>query len=69
MGYSQVDRSTNVIFFGIPEQTLLTTRVLVDEICEYLSGKVVSIKDLLRLGKRPPPGEGSDPARPRPVLV
>ena len=35
----------------------------------YLSGKVVSIKDLFRLGKRPPPGEGSDPARPRQVLV
>ena len=66
---SQVDRSTNVIFFGIPEQNFLTTRALVDEICEYLSGKVVSIKDLFRLGKHPPPGEGSDPTRPRPVLV
>ena len=29
----------------------------------------MSIKDLFRLGKRPPPGEGSDHARPRPVLV
>ena len=64
-----MDRSTNVIFFGIPQQNLLTTIALVDEICEYLAGKVVSIKDLFRLGKRPPPGEGCDPARPRPVLV
>ena len=29
----------------------------------------MSIKDLFRLGKHPPPGEGSDHARPRPVLV
>ena len=62
-----MDRSTNV--FGIPEQNLLTKRALVDDICEYLSGKVVSIKDLFRLVKRPPTGEGSDPAHPRPVLV
>ena len=31
----KVDRSANVIFFGIPDKSLLDTRSLVDEICTY----------------------------------
>ena len=65
----KVDRSANLVFFGIPENTLTATRALVDEICEYLSGRQVTIRDLFRLGKRAQSGGDHGQARPRPVLV
>ena len=41
---NQVDRSSNLIFFGMPEENMRDTRDLIDEICEYLTGKPVGIK-------------------------
>ena len=57
-----VDRSANIIFFGLPEGPLVSTRELVDEISSFLIGSVVGVKDLFRVGKR------SD-GRCRPTLV
>ena len=47
-----VDRSANVIFFGLPEGSLISTRELVDEISTFLTGSLVGVKDMLRIGKR-----------------
>ena len=66
---SQNDRSANIIFFGIPEQNLLATRSLVDEICEYLVDKAIIIKDLFRLGKLVQSSGDSGYIHARPVLV
>ena len=41
---SKIDRSANVIFFGIPEQDILHTRSLIDEACVHLVGKDIPIK-------------------------
>ena len=41
---SKIDRSANVIFFGIPEQDILhCTRSLIDEACVHLVGKDIPI--------------------------
>ena len=49
---SRVDRSANVIFFGLPEGSLTSTRELIDEISTFLIGSSVGIKDLFRVGKK-----------------
>ena len=47
-----VDRSANVILFGLPEGSLVDTRKLVDEISTHLTGSPKDIKDLFRIGKK-----------------
>lgn len=64
-----VDRSSNVIFFGIPESDLLETRSIVDEICYFVSGKEIVVKDLFRLGKKVSRTDNNVQVRPRPILV
>ena len=56
------NNSANIIFFGLPEGPLVSTKELVDEISSFLIGSVVGVKDLFRVGKR------SD-GRCRPTLV
>ena len=38
-----MDRSCNIIVFGIPESSLPNTRILIDKIFEYLSGRAMDI--------------------------
>ena len=59
---SSMDRSMNIVLFGVPEQSLFETRKSVDEVFSFLCGCPVPIRDLFRLGKFV---EG----RTRPVLV
>ena len=47
-----IDRSANVVFFGLPEDSLIKTREIVDEISNFLLDSVVGVKDLFRVGKR-----------------
>ena len=47
-----IDRSANLIFFGLPEDSLVKTREIVDEISNFLVGSDARIKDLFRIGKR-----------------
>lgn len=46
------DRSANLIFFSLPESSMVETRELVDEISTFLAGSVRDVKDLFRIGKR-----------------
>ena len=57
-----VDRSANVIFFGLPESSLIDSKELVDEISNFLTGSALGVKDLRRIGK-------SSEKRSRPTLV
>ena len=61
---SSMDRSMNIVLFGVPEQSLFETRKSVEEVFSFLCGSPVPIRDLFRLGKFV---EGR--TRPRPVLV
>ena len=61
------DRSCNVILFGLPEgRSLVESKMLVDEVLEFLSGKHIPIKDVFRLGKYVQPSASSHP---RPILI
>ena len=61
------DRSCNVILFGLPEgRSLVESKLLVDEVLEFLSGKHIPIKDVFRLGKYVQPSASSHL---RPILI
>ena len=61
------DRSCNVILFGLPEgRSLVESKMLVDEVLEFLSGKHIPIKDVFCLGKYVQPSASSHP---RPILI
>ena len=47
-----VDRSTSIILFGLPEGSLVDTHEVVDEISTFLTGSVKDIKDMFRIGKK-----------------
>ena len=65
--HASVDRSANVILFGVPELPLPVTKSVIDEVALHLIGRPVSIKDAYRIGRRKPiPVESS---RPRPLLI
>ena len=49
---SIIDRSANLVFFGLPEMSMAETRKLVDEISVFLIGSAPGIKDLFRIGKK-----------------
>ena len=61
-------RECNVILFGLPEnQTIVEAKGVVDEMFDFLIGKQVQIKDILRLGRFRSPASPS--SRPRPLLI
>ena len=61
-------RECNVILFGLPEnQTIVEAKGVVDEMFDFLIGKPVQIKDILRLGRFRSPASPS--SRPRPLLI
>ena len=62
---TKLDRSNNVILFGLPESSLLDTKAAVDELSMFLIGKTINIVDALHLGCKP---ELSS-SRPRPLLI
>ena len=66
-----LQRQSDLILFGLPEQgSLIETKSAVDEVLEFLAGRQVPIKDLIRLGKlKAPTGGPQTPQRPRPVLI
>ena len=49
-----IDRSASVVFFGLPEDSLIKTREIVDEISNFLLGSVAGVKDLFRVGESAP---------------
>ena len=61
-------RECNVILFGLPEnQTIVEAKGIVDEMFDFLIGKQVQIKDILRLGRFRSPASPS--SHPRPLLI
>ena len=77
--FRDYDRSSNVILFGLPESSLLTTKSAIDEVSHHLIGKSIKVKDAFRLGRKPvvaevnSSGDESDTERPtpcsRPLLI
>ena len=47
------DHSSNVILFGLPESSLLTTKSSIDKVSHHLIGKSMKVKDAFRLGRKP----------------
>ena len=64
---TSIDRSANVILFGVPELPLPVTRSVIDEVALHLISRPVSIKDAFRIGRRKPNSDES--SRPRPLLI
>ena len=64
---TSVDRSANVILFGVPELSLPATKSVIDEVALHLIGRPVSIKDAFRIGRRKQNLDES--SRPRPLLI
>ena len=61
------NRSCNVILFDLPEgRSLVKSKMLVDEVLEFLSGKHIPMKDVFRLGKYVQPSASSHP---QPILI
>ena len=61
-----------LILFGLPEtKNLIVTesKLLVDEILEFLAGKLVQIRDLFRLGKSNRSFPNSSLTRPGPIFI
>ena len=58
----------SAILFGLPEnQTIIEAKGVVDEMFDFLIGKPVQIKDILRLGRFRSPASPS--SRPHPLLI
>ena len=64
---SSVDRSANVILFGVPELSLTDTKSLMDEVTLHMIGKSVGIRDAYRIGRKQASSDNS--SRPRPLLI
>ena len=47
-----VDHSTSIILFGLPEGSLVDKCEVVDEISTFLTGSVKDIKDMFHIGKK-----------------
>ena len=61
-------RVYNIILFGLPEgKSLVESKMVFDEILEFVSGKSVEIKDMFRLGKYV--RSTSSLSRPRLILI
>ena len=46
---TSVDRSANVILFGVPEFSLSDTKSVIDEVTIHMIGRSVRIKDAFRI--------------------
>lgn len=44
------DRTNNIILFGLPEPSLLTTKNAIDNMTSHLIGRTVKVADAFRLG-------------------
>lgn len=64
---TSVDRSANVILFGVPELSLSDTKFVIDEVTTHMIGRSVRIKDAFRIGRKKPNSDES--FRPRPLLI
>ena len=62
-----VDRSANVILFGVPELSLSDTKSVIDEVTTHMIGRSVRIRDAFRIGRKKPNSDES--SRPRPLLI
>ena len=61
-------RVYNIILFGLPEgKSLVESKMVFDEILEFVSGKSVEIKDMFRLGKYV--RSTSSLSHPRPIQI
>ena len=68
--FSSESRDCNLILFGLPEsKSIVDTKESVDEMLEFLAGKLVIVKDMFRLGKYDSSGGARGSNRPRPVLI
>lgn len=64
-----IDRSANVILFGVPEMPLNDTKSFLDEVTHHMVGKSVSFRDAFRIGRKKTNDDPSKPPRPRPLLI
>ena len=62
-----VDRSANVILFGVPELSLSDTKSVIDEVTTHMIGRSVRIRDAFCIGRKKPNSDES--SRPRPLLI
>ena len=61
---SDDSRASNVVLFGLPQgKSIFESKAVVDEVFEFLAGRLVAIKDIFRLGKF------NHSSHPRPLLV
>ena len=50
--FSSESRDCNLILFGLPEsKSIVDTKESVDEMLEFIAGKLVIVKDMFRLGE------------------
>lgn len=66
---SSVDRSANVILFGVPELPLSDTKSFIDEVTMHMIGKSVSFCDAYRIGCKKSDNELNESSRLRPLLI
>ena len=68
---SEVERRSNIILFGLPEnKSLADTKSAVDDIFVFLTGRSIPLNDAFRLGRRKEKPElSSDSVPPCPLLV
>ena len=66
---SSVDRSSNVILFGVPELPLSDTKSFIDKVTMHMIGRSVSFRDAFRIGRKKSNDELSESLRPRPLLI
>ena len=68
--FSSESRDCNLILFSLPESnSIVDTKESVDEMLEFLAGKLVIVKDMFRLGKYDSSGGARSSNQPRPVLI
>ena len=64
-----VDRSSNVILFGVPEMPLNDTKSFIDEVTLHMIGKSVCFRDAFRIGRKKTNDDSGKSSRPRPLLI
>ena len=68
--FSSESRDCNLILFGLPEsKSIVDTKESVDEMLEFLAGKLVIVKDMFRLGKYDSSEGANGSKRPCPVPI
>ena len=64
-----VDRSSNVILFGVPEMPLNDTKYFIDEVTLHMIGKSVCFRDAFRIGRKKTNDDSGKSSRSRPLLI